>query len=441
MGIRAGEIERGGLARDRQGEADAGRPALIGPGPGGVDRVLEDPCAVGEVGQRRPHPTFAVGDDLVEGFVGQLTEPVDPDLIGAPLGVEVAAPFRAGAGIGEQHGFHFGGEEDGRYPQPFLVHLGRFGRDRARRHPAHIGMVGPVGGPADEPAVVGEARRHERDVVEMRATGERVVENDLVTRSHPVAQRVDGGPHRSRHRPQMDRDVLRLGQQLPLGGEQRRRTVGPLLDVRRKGGTPQDRPHLVGDAREPRDEDPQRGRIETAAAGANRLRRTSDLGRLVRPISEGVTAGSPQDPGAEGRRFGDPPFGDPHGAVRLDRHHRPLAASALHRRQGFRVERRRPTRPGPQRHHFDRRLPTGVPVAACVFRVEGVSGGDAEFVALSRIAAVEGVLDLDLRFGRTAGADAGHDGAGLGTEFGERFVEPVPRGGVRPGAHEFALAG
>ena len=59
--------------------------------------------------------------------------------------------------------------------RPSCGDLGRVGRHRARRHAAEVGVVGPVRGPADEPAV-DEARRDERDVVEVRAARERIVE-------------------------------------------------------------------------------------------------------------------------------------------------------------------------------------------------------------------------------------------------------------------------
>ena len=42
------------------------------------------------------------------------------------------------------------------------------------------------------------------------------------------------GRHRFRHRPEMDRDVLGLGQHCPPGGEQGSRAICPLLDVGRQ---------------------------------------------------------------------------------------------------------------------------------------------------------------------------------------------------------------
>ena len=260
--VGAREVEGGGLAVDPQRQRDASRLALIGTGASGVDRVLERPGAVGEVGQGRPHPPFAVGDDLVERLVGQLAEPVDADLIGALLGVEVATTLRTGAGVGEQKRFDFGRQQDGRNSQSLLVHLGRLRRDRARCHPAHVGMVGPIGGPAHQPAVVGEAWRDDRDVVEMCPSGKWVVENDLIAGAHPIAEGVDGRRHRGGHRTEMDGNVFRLRQQFAGRREQRCRTVGPFLDIGRKGGPPEDRPHLVGHARQTPDEDPKCCRVQ-----------------------------------------------------------------------------------------------------------------------------------------------------------------------------------
>ena len=107
--------------------------------------------------------------------------------------------------------------------------------------------------------------RDERDVVEVRAAGERVVEHDLVAgprcrRRHASIAARD----RRRHRAEVHGDVLGLHEQLAGGGEQRGRAVGALLDVRAVRGAPQHRAHLVGDAGEPRDQHLQRRRVERA---------------------------------------------------------------------------------------------------------------------------------------------------------------------------------
>ncbi len=88
---------------------------------------------------------------------------------------------------------------------------------------AHDGEVGKVG-----PAPVG------------------VVDARLLARLEP-AEVVEHGAHAGRHRPQVHRDVLRLGDHLAVRTEHRGRAVRPLLDVGRVGGTPHRDPHLVGD--------------------------------------------------------------------------------------------------------------------------------------------------------------------------------------------------
>ena len=139
-------------------------------------------------------------------------------------------------------------------------------------------------------AVADEARRDERDVVEVRAAGERIVEHDLVAgprRDPPTASIA--AAHRRGHRAEVHRDVLGLHEQLAVGGEQRGRAVGALLDVRAVRGTPQHRAHLVGDAGEPRDQDLQRRRIEVAHARSS--------SRVTHPRAESRPARAAQPSG------------------------------------------------------------------------------------------------------------------------------------------------
>ena len=117
--------------------------------------------------------------------------------------------------------------------------------------------------------------RHEGDVVEVGAAGEGVVDDDLVAGPDAVAERVDGGAHRRRHRAEVHRDVLGLDEQLADGGEQRRRAVGPLLDVGAEGGAPQHRAHLLGHAGEPGQQDRERGRAERVSVAARSWTRLS----------------------------------------------------------------------------------------------------------------------------------------------------------------------
>ena len=99
---------------------------------------------------------------------------------------------------------------------------------------------------------------------EMCPARERVVQHDLLARFDAIAEPVDRGAHRRRHRTEVHRNVLRLHEQLAVGREQRGRTVRPLLDVRTERGTPQHRAHLVGHTLEPVHEHLQPSRIERA---------------------------------------------------------------------------------------------------------------------------------------------------------------------------------
>ncbi len=131
--------------------------------------------------------------------------------------------------------------------------------------------MGAVRRPADE-RTVDEDRRDERDVVEVRAAGERIVDDDLVAsgESFRTRKHCEHGPHRRRHRTEVNGDVLGLHELLPVRREQRRRAVGSLLDVGAERGAPQHRPHLVGDPLEPADEDGERGRVEGHAFSRGR---------------------------------------------------------------------------------------------------------------------------------------------------------------------------
>ena len=89
---------------------------------------------------------------------------------------------------------------------------------QAEHIPVHLGaMPAAVRDPAENHPVVGMRGSDERDVVEVRPARERVVEHELVAQAGGDRRR-----HRRGHRPEVHRDVLGLGQQLAVGGEQRR---------------------------------------------------------------------------------------------------------------------------------------------------------------------------------------------------------------------------
>ena len=189
----------------------------------------------------------------------------------------------------------------GRDAQALLLDLDGVGRHRARRGAADVGVVGPVGGPARR-----GGRRGGTGVTRVMSLRWVPPAKGSLTMTWcagaRVADAVDGGPHRRRHRAEVDRDVLGLHEQVAVGGEQRGRAVGPLLDVGAEGGAAQDGAHLVGDAGEAGQEDGQAGRAE---------------GRAPVSMAPSVTRDPPQDVGAGGAGLGPPAVGDPDRAVGL----------------------------------------------------------------------------------------------------------------------------
>src|SRR5205823_1549922 len=98
---------------------------------------------------------------------------------------------------------------------------------------------------------------------------------------------------------------LRLREELAVGSEQRRRAVGPLLDVRAERGAPQYRAHLVGDGCETRAEDLELCRIHArttshAPAGPGSARQPSGI-HTVQSLSP-TTAGPRTDSRTTGGR-------------------------------------------------------------------------------------------------------------------------------------------
>ena len=131
---------------------------LLGPRPEGVEHVGEPPGAVGQRGQRRPHAPLAVVEHLVErASAGQRGQPLDADRVGAHLGVEVAGPLVGRARVGQRTAPAPRRSAAPAGAAALLGDLGGVGRHRARRGAADVGVVGPVGHPADQPPV---RRRH-----------------------------------------------------------------------------------------------------------------------------------------------------------------------------------------------------------------------------------------------------------------------------------------
>ena len=134
-----------------------------------------------------------------------------------------------------------------------VVEARRRDHDTLLLEPARVGGQAAGLGGADIGVVSagdGEARaraRDERDVGQVRAAGERVVQDPGLARRGVVrADRGDGVGKRA----EVDRDVLGLRDHPPARVEERGRAVAPLLDVRREGGAHEGRAHLIRDRAE-----------------------------------------------------------------------------------------------------------------------------------------------------------------------------------------------
>ncbi len=104
-----------------------------------------------------------------------------------------------------------------------------------------------------------EHRRDDRDVGQVGAARERVVEHPR--RAVGVVLARDGGD-RVGHRAEVDGDVLGLHDELAVGVEERARGVAALLDVRGVARADQHRAHLLADRAQSAGGDAQRDRVQ-----------------------------------------------------------------------------------------------------------------------------------------------------------------------------------
>jgi len=164
----------------------------------------------------------------------QLDQTSHRNRVGTHLSIEISSPLPRRPGRGDERAnelIHPGSIPNGdgrRDPMPFLVDRHRVGRHRPWSLATDIGMVRPIGHPGDM-ATVGKHGSNDREIVEMGASVEGIVHGVLDSRLGIEAP--DTGGNRLRHRAKMHRDVLGLRQHLPVGCEDGRRTVRPLLDV------------------------------------------------------------------------------------------------------------------------------------------------------------------------------------------------------------------
>ena len=177
-----------------------------------------------------------------------------PGLVGAELCRQVAQSLRRRAsGLEERveklaHPLPVPHTEHGLHSVALLIDRGGMGRHRAGRLAADVGMVRPIRHPRHQLGVV-EHRPHEREVVEMSPTRERIVDGVLRPGLHARPEHIEHRSYRRRHRTEVHRNVLGLSQHLPGRDEHGRRAVGPLLDVRRVGSAAKHDTHLIGNLR------------------------------------------------------------------------------------------------------------------------------------------------------------------------------------------------
>ena len=178
------------IDRDRDNDASG---LLVGPAPVESIDVVDRPRAVGHRAEGGAHAPLAVVDDLVERRAGRRAasrstptrsrRPARRDRRPAP---PASASWRRTTARTPSLN-----STGGMRSPSCWISVASAGIEPGRGA-ADVGMVGPIRSPSDE-AAVDEARRHERDVVQVRATGERIVEDHLIARAAScVAERVDG---------------------------------------------------------------------------------------------------------------------------------------------------------------------------------------------------------------------------------------------------------
>ncbi len=133
----------------------------------------------------------------------------------------------------------------------------------------------------------------------------------------PERQRLPQPSDAQTERPEMDRDVRRVDDQLPGRVEQRAGEIEPLLDVGRDRGAPQPLPHVQGDGAKPVGEQLEPHRLRAVVGGG-----------VVRCAARGaardarVPSAAPQDESAGTIDFRIPAVLDDRRGVRLENQRR-----------------------------------------------------------------------------------------------------------------------
>ena len=203
-----------------------------------VDRLAD---AVVHPLELRPRPPLGVvehrlgrlGQPAGAEPLGQLGEPPRARRVRRQLRAQVGAPLLGLAHPLGQLVDEPRGQGLGRDDHALLLERRRVGRHRARDATAHVGVVRPAGGEADQrpirPRPPGEDRGDDRDVGQVRPAGERVVEDPRAAGLVLLVEhRCDGRGHRA----EVHGDVLGLHDHLAARVEDGGRAVAPLLDVR-----------------------------------------------------------------------------------------------------------------------------------------------------------------------------------------------------------------
>ena len=213
------------------------------------------PHAVGGARVKRRHVTSHL---LLARVRGELAKGRHAPPVGGHRRAQVGQVLRhraGGGGAAAKQGFH---PLPLRLPCPYQVpgrddhalfrQVAGLGRHRTRPDAAQLGVVGPVGDVAQQPAVH-EDGRDDRDVGQVGSTVARVVRHRDVAGAELQLRRDPS--HAFAERAEVDRNVGRVDQQPPFRVEHPAREVETLLDVHRHRRPLQHHAHLGRDGGEP----------------------------------------------------------------------------------------------------------------------------------------------------------------------------------------------
>ena len=247
------EVDRAARRRRPSTATAIGTSSSVTPSPSIAPLGLV--AAVGQLAQRLARAPLGVGEHLVERRSTtsrprrstSSAQPPPREPVGGDLGAQVAAADAGRAHVGEDQLEHVVARAAAAGSRAPPARFARVGRHRARAHAADVGVVRARDREAEDLAVDVD-RRDERDVGQVRAAAERVVEDQDVARRRARARSPPPPPRASRRGGRGCARPARPSR--PCGVEQRGRAVAALLDVRRVGAADQHRAHLLGDARQ-----------------------------------------------------------------------------------------------------------------------------------------------------------------------------------------------